>query len=702
MAGKRAKKASAVSKAEQRQLENDALDNLGRELRDRFSEAEKDRSDAEKEWLEDLRQYRGIYPPEVKARIRKGKSSRFLRQTTIKVNNLVERIMSYLFPSGDRQNWGAEPTPKPELRDEDIVPAVAAKLRETPGMDPAKAREAAIQEIASERARNMSRTIADQLAEMGEGKSYFAMSKAVVFSGVLHGLGVLKGPTVLRRRRTAWVQEEDGWNRRVTGPEEFAPFVSAPDIFSIYPDTSVDDLADGAFVFERHVKNKPEVQDLARRRDFKGAVIASYLRDHKDGDVGNLKSWESELRQVRGDATAGQEGKYELLEFWGYLSGRTLLDCGLPETKLPHDDEAAMLVARAPGEAEIEPAEAHRRISASGELAEAYREARADLEFPVNVWVLGGKVVKMQPARVTGRKWPYYFWYFSKDRCGPFGEGMGRLLRDPQSSLNAAMRAMLDNAGVSAGPQAVLNLDLLEMARQKDGHEIVPWKVWLRRGTDLDGQTPAIQFIDVPNYSTQFMAMIKFLSDIMDDLGGPRWMSGDGQVRGAGGKTSSGLSMLMGAMSINILGATLDYDDRITQPFIQAMYSFNMLLNPDPSIKGDFKIVAQGSRSLLQKEVLTQRMEAFANGTNNPRFGPWVEDREILVEWARSMDLPSALVRTPERHRQVQMEEATMQRQAQLAALVQAAEEKGIDLNMIFAQLAASVAGQQNAGGVAQ
>ena len=74
------------------------------------------------------------------------------------------------------------------------------------------------------------------------------------------------------------------------------------------------------------------------------------------------------------------------------------------------------------------------------------------------------------------------------------------------------------------------------------------------------------------------------------------YMSGDNATSGAAG-TSSGLSMLMGAVNIVIKDLLTSFDEGVTIPFIQALYHWNMQFHADPKIKGDFDIVATGSAS---------------------------------------------------------------------------------------------------------
>lgn len=94
---------------EQQQAPN--IGALASQLMAEFSEAQRSRAMVNERWLEDLRQYRGIYAGDVSKRLKKNKSSRaFYRLTTAKVNTMTARLMDLLFPQRTK-NWSISPTP---------------------------------------------------------------------------------------------------------------------------------------------------------------------------------------------------------------------------------------------------------------------------------------------------------------------------------------------------------------------------------------------------------------------------------------------------------------------------------------------------------------------------------------------------------------------------------------------------------------
>ena len=76
-----------------------------------------------------------------------------------------------------------------------------------------------------------------------------------------------------------------------------------------------------------------------------------------------------------------------------------------------------------------------------------------------------------------------------------------------------------------------------------------------------------------------------------------------------------------------------------------------MQFNVDrPEIKGDLDIKAQGTSSLMQKEVRSQRLMTFMQTASNPSLAPFVKWHTCLKEIAKSLDIdPDQLINDPER-----------------------------------------------------
>lgn len=365
-----------------------SLDQLGATLRGHFTEAETERQIVEQEWLVSLRQYKGIYDPEVAESFQKGKSRAFIRLTRTKVKSVDARCMDMLFPAGTEKNWQIDPTPvsdvDPELHGDIIlgmakskfamvmeqvaqmddmsmneamaagqVPdprtiatvqaAIAGRRIDLLPQDVAPSDEEVLEGIKAEttkRCERMSKNIDDQLTE----SRYPIIARDVIHSGNLFGTGILKGPMVERTFRKQWVFDPAAGTWKTNEKAEaYRPFAEFVPVWDVYPDQSVSDISQCGYVFQRHVMSRTKLRKLNNRPDFNAELIESYIRSHPEGDA-QYKSWETDLRNISKDENfkAHERRKnYEVLEYWGVLDGEALVNAGIdvPEAMMSMDIE---------------------------------------------------------------------------------------------------------------------------------------------------------------------------------------------------------------------------------------------------------------------------------------------------------------------------------------------------------------------------
>lgn len=668
---------------------------LAFQLKNEFESAAAARKMAELRWLDDLRQYRGMYDPLTLRRLAKRKRSKvFYRMTTAKVNTMTARLMDLLFPQR-LKNWSVEPTPDPDLPEEilmqelapQIEPVAQAALQEqiqslaAQNIMPdnlavqkiyAQALQQAFQEantpearirIAKDRAVAMERVIDDQLKESsanGQSRpSWQQNCRAVVKSACLYGMGILKGPLVeqVEQKRFMLVPDEYGskdWQEQVVSVE-YRPYHEAVSIWDVFPDPGARTAQELRFVWQVHVMTDKDVMELANFPGFDGKAILNYMREHLEGDA-TLTDWESQVRLLNEDNDSGGaylKNRYRVYERWGYLSGRELAEAG----------------------ANIQPNE-YERV------------------FPSNIWLIGDKVIKAFVNPLDGIDIPYYFYPYQQDDTSFWPEGIAYQLRAPQAGINAAVRAMQDNAGASSGPIYAINTAYL--SEDDDPTEMQANRIFL-----FDKQNANIsqlfQAVSVPSCIDHNLALSSFWQNGADEVSTPRFNAGDGNVKGAG-ETASGLSMLMGAANILLKDHVKDFDDCIVAPFIRAMFRWNMKWNEREDIKGDFEVVASGSQSLIAKEVRQQQLPALIQYMAIPQFAPYIRAEKLLEVALEQTDLPAErILRTDEEAQQYQQELKAMQAQANVQALVQELEKQGMTPEQIQQQMVLTLAQMQTA-----
>lgn len=608
---------------------------LGMKLHDEFEAAKRDRTDIEDRWLKDLRQYKGQYDPEVLARMHPKRSKANLSITRTKVKTVTARQLDILFPANEGKNWGIQPTPIPELNPQ-IEEDIAKQITEITGQPPTKDQiEQILFDEAKKRCDAMEKEMDDELSEI----KYRDIIRKVIMSGNLYGTGVLKGPLVKRNVAKRWVKGEEDWH--TIEISSLSPYCEWVPIWDIYPDMTANDPDYMRRVFQRNVMPRHKVYSLAKRDDFNGEAIEAYLEAYPDGDA-EYQNFENSLRDMGSNSTVDfgniqpMNKKYEVIEFWGFLDTQELEDIGvdIPKEKL-------------------------------------------GLECACNVWMLGNVVIKAVISPIEGVNFPYFFYYFDKDETSIFGEGIPVAMRDTQQLFNASIRALLDNAAISAGPIIEANVDLLDP--NDDPTDLYPFRVFQRTGTGAEANARAINVQTLPSYTKEFLELSQFFMTIGDEITViPRYMHGDSNnVKGAG-QTAHGLSMLMGAVNITLKDLVKNFDDGITKPFIKSLYFWNMDFNPKPDIKGDFMVIAKGSSSLIAKEVRSEQLMGFLQMTNNPVDLQFIHRDIALREILKTFDLDSLqLVKSPPEIKQEQQQmQAEQQRQQQFMEEVELLKAK--------------------------
>jgi hypothetical protein len=93
----------------------------------RFTRYESDRRLAEQRWLRNLRQYMGIYDPEIERQLMPSRSRAYPRITRVKCISVLSRLMNLMFP-GTERNWELTPSPEPDLP-QDVIAEAAGGCR---------------------------------------------------------------------------------------------------------------------------------------------------------------------------------------------------------------------------------------------------------------------------------------------------------------------------------------------------------------------------------------------------------------------------------------------------------------------------------------------------------------------------------------------------------------------------------------------
>lgn len=566
--------------------------------------------------LKNQRQRNGEYEPEKLAAIREmGGSEVYILLTATTCRACEAYVNDILRPAGETP-FNIEPTPLPDLpplvaneikaEAMEVFKEVIAQVQQL-GLQSGMAeiaeevreyarsrKEEVLSEIREEadlRAKRMMTKISDQIAE---GNWYPAFGE-VISDMVTYPVGILKGPVIRNRKTHQWVQVGQEWE--IEAQDALVPEFVRVSPFDIYPAPDSTGPDDG-YLIERHKLSRADLNAMIGVPGYNDDYIRKVLEEYHDGLKNTLPSdlTRADIEFSSGSDAIWKSEKIEAIEFWGSVSGAMLIDWGFDEQ-------------------EVEPTK----------------------EYEVNAWKVGRYVIRaiLNPDKL-GRK-PYGVDSFERIPGSFWGKGVPQLMADTQDICNAVARAIVNNSAMASGPQIEYDADRM----QGETEELHPWKMWPSTNRQMQ-EGAAVKFYQPQIVVEPLLRVFEFFKTLAEDATGvPRWAYGNTQQSGAGA-TSSGLSMLMNSASKGFK-EFISHIDKITGGAIRRLYDYNMMYDPDNSIKGDCNVVARGSAALIAKEAQLARLRETLAMLNNPidLQITGIDGRtELLRETLRQMDLP--------------------------------------------------------------
>lgn len=602
-----------------------ALDTLARDLGVKLSSYVGKRYVKEREWLEAEQIYRGVLKQLDDSKLSamgmsRGKELPIVNITRPKTNIAIARLQDVQFPSGGNFNFCVNPTPMPEMEDlstneaplpDEMQPEPAPQPEPDPNLPPeaqlTPQPEAplTVGELAQEtmrkardKAKRMEAQIHDYLVQTDWGKkSRMAMEQM----GIL-GTAVMKAPVMEHRRVKKYTAEQtsDGDTIHMLSPEyEIVPSVQYVDIRTLFPDPGARPGSSIEDIFELHLLTKKEVRDLARNPAFMKNRIRDVLK--QDPDPGYIAK--THLLALMGSDSDSIDDRYSVMEYHGPLDKEVAFEMDL----ITEDEKEDPLVI------------------VQGE-----------------VWFVNNTIIRISVAQLEGDdEIPYMFCTWEDDTTSVFGHGIPYLMRHAQRVVASSWIMLLDNAGLTAGPQIVLNKEMIQPANPAEGWSIQPMKVWFMTeyGANVN---EAMQFVNVPTQQETIANIIEMgmqFSDIEAAI--PAMLGGEAPQ---GNNTFGGMAMVMTNSHIIQQRHSERWDDNITVPIVEKFYHYEMQYGEKPSLKGDYEVKAGGATERIDKQIKSQDLERIMGmAGSNPEFMAQIDVGEAFREWVATTRTPGIL-----------------------------------------------------------
>jgi len=444
-------------------------------------------------------------------------------------------------------------------------------------------------------ARRLEKLVHDQI---DESDGSIALRNAI-FESCLLGTGIIKGPFTYNKTLHKYTNSGNG-NAREYNPETVkVPKVEFVSIWDFYPDPNARTMDEAEYIIQRHRLNRHQFLDLANRPFFSKEKILECI---KMGANYSKKEWETDIDLERSHYPDITHNRYEVLEYWGTINAAVAREEGL----------------------------------------DIDEDISDDTEVQVNIWTHRGKLLRIVENPFKPFRVPYQAFVYEKNPYTFFGIGVPENMDDAQQIMNGHARMAIDNLALAGN----LVFDVDESALSSNQTmEIYPGKIF-KRQSGVPGQS--IYGLKFPNTATENMQMFDKFRQLADESTGlPSYSHGQTGVQSMT-RTASGMSMLMGAASLNIKTVIKNIDDQLIKPLGEAMFQWNMqFYEGDLPIRGDLEIKATGSSSLMKKEVRSQRLTMFLQTVQNPAIAPFVRMSEVIKELAFSLDLdPEEIMNT--------------------------------------------------------
>lgn len=532
------------------------------------------------------------------------RSTVLLNITRPYVDAAAARVGDMLLPTDDR-NWAIKPTP--------IAETAKAMMGQLQGMPPEQA-QSVIQQVNQE-AKVASDGAQTQIEDWLVQCQWHAEVRKLIEDCARLGTGVIKGP-VPAKMRSKVATEIDGMRAMVI-KESIGPESKCISPWNFFPDPDCGEtIHDGGYTWEVDTITARRIRDLRGLPGYMESQIDKVLEQGPQGrntDASHYKQQKAKDSDV-----------YEIWYYYGMAEREDLIAAGV---EVPEE---------------------------------------GDTSVPAILTMINDIVVRGALNPLDSGEFPYDAMPWQRKTDQPWGTGIAVQINTPQRMLTAAVRNMMDNAGLSAGPQMIIRRNAITPA---DGQwNLTPRKIWwVNDNADVAAVNQAFLAVNIPTLQNELNNIIQLSLKMAEDVTGlPMLMQG--QAGAATPDTVGGMQMLNNNASSVLRRIARLFDDKVTEPHIRRYYDWLMEYGEDDSIKGDFEIDARGSSALVERDLQNQAILQMGAMVMNPAFG--IDPEKWFTEALKAQRLdPQRFLMDEEKKAQMAQQPPPMPPQIQAAQI---------------------------------
>lgn len=518
------------------------------------------------------------------------------------------RVADMLLPTDDR-NWAIQSTPDPKMvrsltnasqamgMDGQPMFKQAAGVAQQQGMlsriaglfnanQPGQAQQAvsvgelAQQNIdaAKEAAERAQGVIDDWLVEC----RYHTEVRKVIETCARLGVGILKGPYPQKKTSRAASKTPDGWTMIIEISTN--PVSTCVSPWNFYPDPNCgEDIQKGSYCFER--------DDITTRglKDLKGGDYIDEMIDLciEEGPINSQDG----VRRLKDNEKLSDK---DLFEIWYYQGSVSKKDMEAANCQCEKDDA------------------------------------------PCIITMVNNRIIKITMSPLDSGEFPYDLMPW-QSRVGSWdGIGVAEQIMTCQRGLTGAVRAMMDNASISSGPQIIIDSSLIEPA---DGRwAITPNKLWRKKlnAEAMDDVRKAFTIVNIETLQQELLNIINYWTKAAENVTQlPMLLQGQ-EDQGEVAKTLGETQIRNNNGSTVLRRITRTFDDKITEPHIGRYYEWLLLHGPEDA-KGDFQIDALGSTALVERDTQSAALAELRKDSLEPAYE--VDPAKVMKESLKAMRL---------------------------------------------------------------
>lgn len=557
------------------------------------------------------------------------RSTAFIRLTTRYVDAGSAKVGEILLPIDDKA-FSFEPTPVPDLiagmemdtalthddgspmmrtlPKEEIKGPSVTDLPPAPGSPAAppsqepQQRPLTVKDLAEEamnKALDCAKKAETRIYDWMVESQHHREVRKVIFDAARLGVGVLKGPyPAATTRMSSKKGSGEGASLEIVTHDSITPKEAWVNAWNVFPDPACgENITDGDYIFERDYYSERQVRKLKGLPGYLNAQLDEVI------EAGPKKS-------VVSNKNPNEPEHHNPYEVWFYHGTIDKADFD-----------------------EVNP-------SASKSVKNGKNQVYAIITM-INDIVVRGSLNPLDSGKL-----PYHSVPWTRRPGAWAGVGIAEQLEVPQRIVNAATRALLNNGGVSSGPQIIMNR---EGVRPANGDwRLAPHKIWYAsKETNMDDVRKTFFSFDIGNVTDQMLKIAEYGMKLAEESTNIPLIT-----QGMSGSTTPetlGAAQLQNNNANQLLrNIGYGFDEYITEPLVQQYYEYLLL---DPTVpddeKGDIKINAHGSIALVERSIQDQTIAQMTPLAQDPQFG--VDPKRWFAELAKSKHLdPRRFQYTPE------------------------------------------------------